>query len=539
VLRPVSSTRDADSEPTHGLARAGGRIRQRDDVALKAASSSIPQRYPARAKRLTHWLTWLVLFLVQGHSLSEAKTEWVEIRSAHFLLITDAGEAKGRNAIVEFERIRTFFRQSLVVANQHPSPLVVVLAAKDGDSVRELMPWYWTYGRTHLAGLYAEALDQHFAVVLLNTQRSGQYPVFYHEYYHSITSPEFPDLPLWLSEGLAEFYGYSQIKENVVSTGLADRERLNTLATARLLPLRDLFNVDHASPYYNESEKASIFYAESWLLTHYLMIGNPEAHKNLVAFLEALSRGKRWDQAIAAFGDLKKLQSDLEAYSRQKKFLSINSPLPNFERSDLQVRGLSKAEIDAYAGGFSAALGYPQAGVRISKKALKEDGNLSLGYVYLAMDQNSEDALKSAADAVRLDPSNTYARYLRAYIVTYQSGMLSTDVPVKEDLRHATLLNQDFSPPYALLGEYLALRTPKLEEGLALVKQAVLFDPSSSTYQLALARVLMQMNKYDAARTAASRATALARNSAESQHAQAFTLFLDQASKKNEGNASK
>jgi len=38
----------------------------------------------------------------------------------------------------------------------------------------------------------------------------------------------------------------------------------------KLLPLPVLFTVDATSPYYHEENKGSIFYAESWALTHYL-----------------------------------------------------------------------------------------------------------------------------------------------------------------------------------------------------------------------------------------------------------------------------
>ena len=293
--------------------------------------------------------------------------------------------------------------------------------------------------------------------------------------------------------------------------------------------------MDYASPYYNEGAKASIFYAELWLLTHYLMIGNPEAHKKLVGFLDALSRGKRPQDAAAAFGDLHKLQSELDAYGRQKRFLSITTPLPNLEKSDLHVRALSKAEVNAYAGGLSAAVGYPQQGVRQAKNALKSDPNLSLGYKFLGLAQflagDRETAAKSAADAVRLDPDDPYARYLRAYITTHQPDTMPTDASVEEDLQHAILLDQEFSPSYALLGRYLALRTSKLEEALALVNQAILFDPSNSRYQLALASVLAKMNKFDAARTAVSRAHALARDSSERRNAEAFTALLEKAAK--------
>ena len=40
----------------------------------------------------------------------------------------------------------------------------------------------------------------------------------------------------------------------------------------KLLPIETLLNVEHGSPYYNEANRASVFYAESWALIHYLMM---------------------------------------------------------------------------------------------------------------------------------------------------------------------------------------------------------------------------------------------------------------------------
>jgi hypothetical protein len=68
-----------------------------------------------------------------------------------------------------------------------------------------------------------------------------------------------------------------------------------------------LFHVDGCSPYYNEQNKTTIFYEQSWALTHYLMIGDDHAHRqSFINFLQALNEGTSTDEAAAkAFGDLK------------------------------------------------------------------------------------------------------------------------------------------------------------------------------------------------------------------------------------------
>jgi hypothetical protein len=286
------------------------------------------------------------------------RPEWIEVRSPHFLVITDAGEKQGRAAAEQFERIQIFFRQSLASEGNHSVPFVKVLAAKNDEVMREVLPpGYFATGHARPAGIFIHRNDQYFALVELDMQRSGQFPVIYHEYYHAVTTPDFPNMPMWLAEGLAEFYGFTQIRESSAETGIPDREQLDMLRTHKLIPLNVLFTVDHSSSYYNESEKTSIFYAESWLLTHYLMIGNPEAHKLLVKYLQALNQRKNSSEAAAAFGDLNKLESDLKAYLRQKKFLSVSSQLPAIDLSQIKAHELSVSEVKDYIAEFSGAFG--------------------------------------------------------------------------------------------------------------------------------------------------------------------------------------
>ena len=55
------------------------------------------------------------------------------------------------------------------------------------------------------------------------------------------------------------------------------------------LPLKVLFAVDTNSPYYNESLKANMFYAESWAFVHFMMHG--EYADRFKRYVEALTRG--------------------------------------------------------------------------------------------------------------------------------------------------------------------------------------------------------------------------------------------------------
>ncbi len=70
-----------------------------------------------------------------------------------------------------------------------------------------------------------------------------------------------------------------------------------------MLPLKTLFEVDHKSPHYNESKKKGIFYAQSWALMHYLLIGKTGRVEPLTKFLQLQNENVPIDQAFQqAFG---------------------------------------------------------------------------------------------------------------------------------------------------------------------------------------------------------------------------------------------
>jgi len=457
---------------------------------------------------------------------------WVEVQSPNFIVVSNAGENEARRAASQFERIRSVFQQSLAVAGNHPTPVITVLAVKDESSMRELLPEYWLKGHSHPAGFFAVRLNRYYAAVQLDAQGTNPYETFYHEYYHTITIPYVPDLPLWLAEGLAEFFGHTSIEEKHVNMGETDPVLLEELRNSSLIPLSVLFQVDRNSPYYNEANKTSIFYAESWALAHYLMVGDRVAHKSLLnAYLNALGQGKSPNEAAAiAFGDLKKLQSDLQAYIHSSIYYHLKLPAPQLSDNEMKFRSLSEAEAEAYRGGFAAVRGRYQDATATLDDALRLDPNVALAHEYLALTQffegQRDKALEFASKAISLDPKNSFTRYLRAFLQTNGSGMGSTDPQTEDDLRQAIALSPNFAPPYGLLAVYLAATGRNLDEALALAQEAISFEPASSNYQLALAQVLIRQNKLDEAELATRRASAWAKDPSESANAESFRNFL-------------
>ena len=90
---------------------------------------------------------------------------------------------------------------------------------------------------------------------------------------------------------MAEIYSTFQTSGYSAYIALPIEHHLELLQSQPLLPLKELFAVGHDSPEYNERTLQGMFYAESWLLTHYLMAGdNPVLKERFKQFTPCCTR---------------------------------------------------------------------------------------------------------------------------------------------------------------------------------------------------------------------------------------------------------
>jgi len=443
-------------------------------------------------------------FFLFAAALAAPTGRWVEVRSPNFIVVSNAGEGQARKTAVQFEQIRSLFRDSLSYAKNAASPVITIMAVKDEDSLRELLPEYWAQkGHAHPAGIFLDGgYDQFQVAVNLAAHGDNVYESLYHEYYHSVTVPYFPGLPTWVAEGMADFFGNSAIGDKKADLGMPNAGLIEELRSKQLIPLATLFKVDHKSPYYNEQNKVSIFYAESWALIHYLMLGDQRSHNpSFGAYLNAVSQGTGQDEAAGkAFGDLRKLQDNLEKYIERFSFPAIEVPAPpKVPEGSLSMRTLSEAEVGAYSGGFLVLHRQFEQADPLLKESAQLDPKLALAqrnlaFLHLYRDEHAE-ALTSLSAAIALDPQDATTRFLRAELTF--DGVSHTDPQIETDLRQAIALKADFADANGLLAVYLAANNEKLPEALTFGQKAVSLQPGNVSLQLILAHVLASMHRYD------------------------------------------
>lgn len=350
-------------------------------------------------------------------------------------------------------------------------------------------------------------------------------------------------MPAWLAEGLADFYGATEIDRAEASVGLPDENMIGELKARPLLPFPALFQVDHSSPYYNERDKQLLFHAESWAVTDYLMVGDHGAHRHLLFdYIARIKDGAgALDAARAEFGDLAKFEMEVTQYMRCWPLDHLHAPAPPpLPDSDLNAQEISQTVADIYRGGFLAVEGQPGRAASLLKHAIEEDPSSALAYQNLTLAlffaARKTEALDAATRTIALKPTNAIARYIRAYC-SFHGTMLERNPQMEADLRAAIAADPGFAPPYAFLAAYLAAQGRDLTDAYAYARKSVSLVPSSSMYQLVLAKVLGRMDRLGESRRAALIARAQADDSADRAAADSFLAFLAHAKNVPQANA--
>jgi tetratricopeptide (TPR) repeat protein len=478
---------------------------------------------------LLFWFTVLA-------SARDRAEDWLEVRSPHFSVLTDTNEKTGRQIADQFERMRSVFQVAFPHMSFDTGSPVIVLAVKDDKDFRALEPQaYLAKGQVKLDGIFLRAPDKNYVLMRVGAGGEHPYAVIYHEYTHLLLSRASEWMPLWLNEGLAEFYQNTDIHDKDVAVGQPSRENIEILRGNHLLPLATLFTVDTSSPYYHEENKGSIFYAESWALTHYLEMNVDLKKRHWVTEYEDLLAQKvdPVTAASRAFGSLEKLQSDLQDYLRQGSFRYANWQTSiDVDDTAFRLQALTEAQADAVRADFLAYNERAADARPLLDRLLRDDPqNVSAHETMGFMEFHAgrlDEARKWYEQAVKLDSQSYIAHYYFAAISMADPAHPGDDAQVEASLRAAIKLNPSFAPSFERLAAFDGMRRQNLDEAHLMALTAVQLDPGNVNYRVTVANVLMEMEKGEDAVAVLNAAVRMAKTPEETAMVQNFLAHAEQ-----------
>ncbi|MEO1088128.1 MAG: hypothetical protein AAFY88_28170, partial [Acidobacteriota bacterium] len=337
-------------------------------------------RFLAALIAATVWVGWLSS-PVRATSLPGG---WIEMRSEHFILVTDARPRKAKKVLGHLEQFRGLMSDALPVFADISAPPLRVFAARNLASFRVLAPNYGrTAGNVRVAGFFASEPGSE-VIVLNELSGAADYGTIYHEYFHFLSSYANLELPPWLEEGLADYWGAgTELTSREAKVGKPLGMRLGFLDDGRkLLPLDAFFMADRTSPFYQAEKQAGLFYAQSWAMVHMMLLGDETGamREQLGRYMVLTMRGvESLEAARATFGDLDVLQRKLRSYSRQPTFRYAKMPLPpETDPKSFKFRELSRGEAAALIAGHLMAVRPTKDAAALVEIALEEAPDLPM-----------------------------------------------------------------------------------------------------------------------------------------------------------------
>ncbi len=424
-----------------------------------------------------------------ARSLPDEEDRWIRVETAHFTLFSNASPD---HTIQVGRRLELFrlalsrFEPGLTVHSPQPTAIYVF---RDDASFR---PYKKRFGGAvdDLAGYFVAERDGNY-VGLNASPRGNPFAPVYHEYVHYFINNNFPNVPLWFNEGIAECFSTFRPAGSKLEIGRPIETYIERLEPGPLLPLRRLLAVDTSSPEYNERDRTGVFYAQSWALVHYLLWGEPNWASSLEEHLADLDENANLP-ALLGLPDHAAVEGRLRRYLRERRFARAR-----IDAGGLAVDGnartipLARAEAVYRLGDLLAHLGpgHAAAAERHFREALRLDRGLAsawTGLGYLRDLRGRHDEAAGFYDrALALDRGDPLTHFLYATSIMerhygdrrrHRRPLGLSKPPHLERARalfaESIRLRPDLPEAYAGLGATYAFDEADLEAGIAALEEA-------------------------------------------------------------------
>jgi tetratricopeptide (TPR) repeat protein len=459
-----------------------------------------------------------VLLCLALIAVPRAAEKWTYASSAHFEVYATGGDSQARDALTHFERVHAFFTEFLKISPLQTKPTRLIVFSGD----KQFAPY-----RLNEAAVayYLPGPDRDF--IVMKDLDVDAYPIVVHEYAHLIIRASGGKYPVWLNEGLAEFFSTMAPDGNDrMSIGRVPSDRLQYLNTSvALLPVDRLFAVTHDSPEYTTKAHAGLFYSESWALTHMLLTGEHYRPKS-DEFLRLMANGASSDETLKTlYGKSPEaIGVELRNYVRQNQYVYF---LVNYKSPAREARPQTRPA-DAFEAGLVTT--------NLLANSRDKESEARTAFEQLAAQKpNDLSLLESRASfELRRGHRTEALPYLaRAVELGSTSPSVYRDYAALEPAKAAPLIARAFalSPgdlDIRLLYVSTLVSQRKSEEAVTTLNAVKHVPPESAymTFQL-LANAYMQLDRIAEARSAAARAVEFAQPGAEADYAARLSKSIE------------
>jgi tetratricopeptide (TPR) repeat protein len=433
-----------------------------------------------------------------------ADDKWTKMEFPNFTVTGTAGDNRLKEVGNKLEQFRQTLGVLLPKTKLNSSIPTVVYVFESLDNLQTYLPKS-NKGKL-VGGFFIPSAERNYIALSVEDLGYNVDEVIYHEYFHYVTGRNLRNVPLWLNEGLAQYYSTFRLSKDKIKiiVGSPLGERVLDLRRRPLIPLEKLFAVNYKSPEYNERIKTGIFYAESWSLVHYLIQGNAGQRQtqfdSFISLLEnQVSPKEAFEKSFQT--DYAKMEKELSKYLTQFAFPGVEYTLNRKISTDdnIKTSKLSEAETKIKQADLLILMErYDVAEKRLNESFKTDDklaeANRLLGKIR-SIQKNYTEARAYFEKAAMLEPDDYLNNY---YFAGFLNAENKTDEAIKLYLQ-AIKLNPNLAGIYASLGKvYYGLYRDA--EAIEVYNQAAKLDSEDSVYPLALAQLFLRNgNNFQAA----------------------------------------
>ncbi len=443
-----------------------------------------------------------------------AAAEWKRLDTPNFVVVGDVSAGDLSTIARKFEAFRDSLSRVLASGATATAVPTLVMVFPSNSAFTPFKPR--VNGKpVEVTGLVMPRQDANYIAIVRDLDENSMRIVF-HEYAHLLISNLSGLVPVWLNEGLAELYSTFEMvpagREVLVGKPVPSHiERLNGRGQ---LPLEEILKVTHDSPLYNEGDRRSTFYAQSWALTHLILLGKPPRRDKLGAYLERLGVGApemdAWQEAFGA----DRMDRELSAYTGRSefnayRFASASKP-GTFDAA--QVAPMHGADAEALLANFLAQQQRSDEALQRLDALPPADANRPWVTLVRAVLESTRPDGTATKRLAGLDPAGDWllgyfagSALAEAIENRRGSGPIPDDAAVTRFFQIALKGGREIPNVLArtLTLELLKGERPS-DQTMLLFQRALRLSPGRSDYVLLYARALAQRGSYTAA-------TALAR----------------------------
>jgi tetratricopeptide (TPR) repeat protein len=488
-------------------------------------------------------LTCLVITAFSAPSFAKDEAKWIEAHTSHFVVLTDAGEKRGREVALRMEQMRSVFGQLLMKKKLVMSVPVTVIAFKSDKEYGDVAP----AKQSMAAGFYVPGYDRIY--IGLNLFEDQPWRAVAHPLGHYFLNFNYPPAQGWFDEGMAEYFGSVQIDrqvniggdpelapewhedifDNMVRDPNIPQSLTQLLSSPVWIGMVDLFTMKHDGSGAREGSHNTVYYAQSWMVVHYLINKNkmPEVG---TYFDLVLNQKVPVDKAMVQAFDLSPTQMEeaVRTYFNSLPNLGIaldqakkpiadpveiaqpnHFPVPmDADELGVAVNSVPEADAKAMIGDMMARIPERREKALRELQALTEEvKDNEAARRGLARDHIQQKLFDAAADelekATEINPRDPWIWYYRSVLKYRQAQAARQDMKglpnMMQDLRAVLDWYPELADAYNMLG-MARVEGGGINSALEAQKQAIALAPRNVEYQFNLGQIYVAGKKWDQAR---------------------------------------